>query len=380
MLSGASVLMDAMDFSVNPKALGGLVDMLDNRADDLAYSSSYLAQHSQLVWGAGLINDLCRTHQRIVAEVEGFLHRAGQDYCAPYSVAVGRALRAYNETDQATSAKIDAALPGFVDPSIPDHLANQSLGPEIFRDRFPLRLETPPDFSLSHPYHPSWFDLLSPSSITRDVIWSASWLLTRLGLLNQPCDPYQAFTEPICGDWAGLERVSYALLQLVNALMFVSNRVDDGATTLDRVWTGHAAGNCRHALKGYARDLGPAQDLLIQIASQYHQVAEAARKHGEALATAVTVLVDIGGSLGIEFGVELAVDAVADAERLAQIGRALDEAIQALKTGVELLHVVIEGAHTDLESLTDQLALLIPRPFNVNMPDDMPALPTPAHR
>ncbi len=371
--------MDAMDFSVNARAVAGLGDMVDRRANDLAYSSSYLAQHSQLVWGAGLINELCRTHQRVMAEVTAFLHRAGHDYCEPYAVGISRAVQAYHTTDQATSARIDATLPGFVDPSVPDHLADQSLGADIFGDPFCLRLQTPPDFTLSHPYHPSWFDLLSPSSITRDVIWSASWLLTKLGFLNQPCDPYDAFTEPICGDWAGLERTSFALLQVQKALTFVSARVDDGATSLDRVWTGHAAGNCRHALKGYAKDLEPAGDLLIQIASQYHQVAEAAREHGEALATGVTVLVDIGGSLGVEFAAEVAFDAVADAPRLAELGRALDQTIQALKTTVELFHAVIEGAHTDLQSLTEQLALLIPRPFNVTMPDEMPALPTPLH-
>jgi hypothetical protein len=145
------------------------------------------------------------------------------------------------------------------------------------------------------------------------------------------------------------------------------------------VWTGHAAGNCRHALKGFAKDLEPAPDLLIQIASQYHQVSEAARKHGEALATGVTVLVDIGASLGAEFVAGVALDAVADGARLAELAGDLEDVFQALKLELELFHVVIEGAHTDLESLTDQLALLIPRPFNVSMPDEMPALPAPLH-
>jgi hypothetical protein len=368
-----------MDFSVNAPAVAGLADMLDRRANDLSSSSSYLAQHSQMVFGAGLINELAGSHRRIMTEVEGFLHRAGQDYCEAYSVGIGRAVSAYRTTDQARSARIDAVLPGYVDPSIPDHLADQSLGPGIFLDPKCFSLQTPPDFSLSHPYHPSWFDLLSPSSITRDVIWSVTWLLTKMGLFPGPCDPYEAVTEPVCGDWAGLERTSFALLQIVNALFFVNARVDNGATTLDRVWTGHAAGNCRHALKGFAKDLEPAWDLLIRIASQYHEVSEAARKHGEALAAGVTALFDLGGSLGTEFVAGAAFDAVADGERLAAVGRELEDLIQALKVEVELLHVVIEGAHTDLESLTDELALLIPRPFNVNLPDEMPALPAPLH-
>ena len=52
-----------------------------------------------------------------------------------------------------------------------------------------------------------------------------------------------------CGDWAGLERTSFALTQVWKALDFVSSRVRDSATTLDEVWTGHAAGNCRSALQ-----------------------------------------------------------------------------------------------------------------------------------
>jgi hypothetical protein len=371
--------MDAMDFSVNAKALTGLVDMLDNRAADLASASSYLDEHSHPTFGAGLINELCRSHERIMAEVEGFLHRAGQGYCQAYSTGVDRAVQAYNTTDQATSARIDATLPGVVDPTRPDRQADQQVGPEIFYDRFPLRLAIPPDFSAQYPYQPSWFDLISPSSITRDVIWGASWLLSKLGLLDRPWDPFQAITEPICGDWAGLETVSFALRQVVAALKYVSDHVDGGAGTLDRVWTGHAAGNCHSALQRFARDLGPAQGLVNQIADQYHQVAEAARKQGEILATAVTLLVDCAASFGMEFGAQMAVDAILDGTRLARYAAQLKELIEELSEGIELLHAVIEGAHVDIDALTGQLPLLFPWPLYVNMPDDLPALPVPLH-
>ena len=47
-----------MGFSVNAKALGGLVDMLDRRAHDLLRTADYVRAQSTLVGGPGLFNEL----------------------------------------------------------------------------------------------------------------------------------------------------------------------------------------------------------------------------------------------------------------------------------------------------------------------------------
>jgi hypothetical protein len=371
--------MVGMDFSVNPRALHGLSDALDLRAHDLTGAAHYLRTHSALAFGAGLGNELFQTHQQIMAEVESFLFRAGSDYAERYALGIGRAAYVYASTDQAASARLDASLPGIIDPSDRPHLAEQSVGPEIFTDPHHLHLADPPDFRSQYPYHPHWYDLLSPSSIPRDVIWYVTGALAKLGLLSEQIDPFETFTAPLCGDWAGLERVSFALTEVARALSFVSIHVTDEAGVLDRIWTGHAASNCRSALRRFAADLRPAADLVIEIAADYHKVAEAARQQGEALATLVTMMIDITGSCGTEVGVELA-ETLVDASRLAEIARALGRVIHEAKTAVELLHLVIEGANGHLSDLRAELGLLTVRPFTVNLPDDMPALPAAARR
>ena len=372
--------MDAMDFSVNLGAVAGLVDALELRAHNLVGAASYLRVHSSLGFGAGLANELAHTHERMVGEITSFLRRAGNDYADQYSVAIGRAIRAYQTSDRQASARLDASLPGVIDPSQPDHVANQTLSPGIFADPSCLILATPPDFHAQYPYHPRWYDLLSPSSIQRDLVWHLTGLLTRLGLFSEQFDVYEGITAPLCGDWAGLEQVSFALTQVARALEYVSDRLDEEATSLDRVWTGHAAGNCRSALRRFAHDLRCAEDLVVAIAAEYHQVAVTAREQGEALTTLVTVIIDIAGSCGIEFGVELTADALFDLPRLSQIGTALWRVLRQAKNLIEVLHLTVEGAHSNLADLCHRLGVLTARPFVVNLPDDMPALPAPAHR
>jgi hypothetical protein len=142
------------------------------------------------------------------------------------------------------------------------------------------------------------------------------------------------------------------------------------------VWTGHAAGNCRYALRRFARDLGPAQDLVIQIAADYHEVAETARKQGEALSELVILIADMVDSFGIEFL----------AKRLLNLSDAAEEAgelaglVAAAAKVIEIFHAIVEGKNINLTDLCQGLALLTRQPFAVNLPDDMPALPAPAGR
>jgi uncharacterized protein YukE len=372
--------MYAMDFSVNPRALAGLADALDLRAHNLAGAASYLRMHSNLRFGAGLINELAGTHDRLVAEITGFLRRAGTDHAERYSVAVHQAVRAYQTSDGQASARLDASLPGVIDPSVPAHLADQSLGPGIFDDPSCLTLATPPNYQAQYPYQPEWYDLLSPSSIPRDIIWQVTGALTKLGLCPEQIDVYEEITAPFCGDWAGLERVSFALTQVHRALFFVSGRLDEEASALERVWTGHAAGNCRSVLRRFAHDLRVAEDLVVAIAAEYHQVAVTAREQGEAMATMISMILDIASSFGIEFAVELGADALLDLPRLTRIGTALWRVLAQVRTMIEVLHLAIEGANSNLTDLCHRLGVLTAHPFVVDLPDDLPVLPVPAHR
>jgi hypothetical protein len=369
-----------MDFSVNARAVAGLADALDLRAHNLTGAAGYLQEQSTLRFGAGLINELLQTHERIMATVEAFLRHASDDYAARYARGVGQAVRSYTTSDASASARLDASLPGVIDPTISAHLADQSAGPEIFADPSCLALQPPPDYESEFPYEPEWYDLLSPTSIARDVVWYVTSLLAKLGLLPEPCDPYETFTRPLCGDWAGLERVSFALTEVARALSYVSARIDTEAGALDRVWTGHAASNCRSALLRFAHDLHPAVDIAVQIAADYHEVAVTARTQGKALGTAVSTLVDLCASLGVETGAELAAETLGDASAVRRLGEAVDTVLNEAGTMVELLAAVIHARHGHLDALCHQLGMLTLRPIAVNLPDDQPALPVPARR
>jgi hypothetical protein len=367
--------MDAMDFSVNARAVAGLADALDLRAHDLTRTSTYLQVNSRLTFGAGLINELAQTHEQAMSAIQTLLRHAANDNAEAYSRGISDALRAYATTDLAASARLDVTLPGVIDPSVPAHLADQSVGPEIFADPACLTFPDPPDFEAQHPYQPEWADALSPSSIPRDLVWYVTSALASIGLLPGPCDPFQTFVRPICGDWAGLARTSFALTEVAKALGFVSGRVNQEATGLDRVWTGNAASSCRSVLKRFAHDLLPAADVISALAEDYQRVSDEARAKGEALAEVVSLLVDVCASLGVEATLEIGVEAVADMPRLV---RTAEEIWDALVVGIRLLSEledVLRGAQVDVDALALQLGILPTRPLEFTLPDTAPALP-----
>jgi uncharacterized protein YukE len=367
--------MDAMDFSVNARAVAGLADALDLRAHDLTRTSTYLQVNSRLTFGAGLINELAQTHEQAMSAIQTFLRHAANDNAEAYSRGISDALRAYATTDLAASARLDVTLPGVIDPSVPAHLADQSVGPEIFADPACLTFPDPPDFEAQHPYQPEWADALSPSSIPRDLVWYVTSALASIGLLPGPCDPFQTFVRPICGDWAGLARTSFALTEVAKALGFVSGRVNQEATGLDRVWTGNAASSCHSVLKQFAHDLLPACDVIGALADDYRQISDEAREKGEALAAVVSLLIDICGSLGVEVAAEISVEALADMPKLI---RTSEEIYDALLTGVRLIEELTEVVHSqkiDINALALQLGILPTRPLDFTLPDAVPALP-----
>ena len=69
-----------MEFSVNTKALVGLVDMLDRRGTDIGRVADYVNANSALQWGPGLLNHFQGTHAQIGRDVYAFLQRVANDY------------------------------------------------------------------------------------------------------------------------------------------------------------------------------------------------------------------------------------------------------------------------------------------------------------
>src|SRR6266542_1560488 len=152
---------------------------------------------------------------------------------------------------------------------------------------------------------------------------------------------------------------------------FVSERVHEGTAAQDLVWTGHAADSCAAVLGRFAFDLQDARTALEDIATEYHEVAEAARKKGEALGHLVAVVADIVGSFGGAMIVE-------GPEFLAAI-RNLDDLIELICHGIETLVATLEGKSAALELKADLLSLMLTGSMDASLSDAMPVLPTPPH-
>jgi len=365
--------MEPMEFSVNAKAVVGLVDMLDRRGADVVRVADYVNANSALQWGPGLLNNFKGTHEKIGREVYAFLQRVANSYLYPYAAAVDGAIYDYGSSDQTANARFDATLPGADNrPPRSAGPADQALGPDIFADPAKLVLKAPPDFSADYPYNPPWYDTFSPSSWGRDGLWKITSAATTLGVLDHPIDAAQAFTLPLCGDWPGLEAYAYALRETGRALSYVSDRVTGGATTLSRVWTGHAADNCATALGGFARDLKDAQEKFNRLADAYHEIAKIARENGEALAHLATLIGDIVGSFGLA-ALFKAPEIIAKAPELARLTGEILEGIEIVNAGIESFRTLIELQANDLAEI------LLPGSVNAKPSAGMPVLPTPAH-
>jgi uncharacterized protein YukE len=362
-----------MEFSVNTKALVGLVDMLDRRGTDIGRVARYVNAHSALQWGPGLLNNFRGTHEQVGREVYAFLQRVANNYLYQYAVGIDGAIYDYNGSDQAANTRFDGTLPGSngLAPRLA-RPADQALGPDIFADPGKLVLKEPPDFSGEYPYEPHWYDTFSPSSWGRIGLWKITSAATTLGVMDHPIDPAQAFTLPLCGDWPGLERYAYALRETGRALGYVSERVTSGATTLSRVWTGHAADNCATALGSFALDLADAQEIFNRLADGYHEIAKAAAEKGEALAHLVTVVGDIVGSFGMA-AIFKAPEVIAKAPELVRV-------IAHILDGIEGLHMTIEGGVSLGKFRANDLSQMLSGSVNAKTSAGMPVLPTPAHR
>jgi hypothetical protein len=362
-----------MEFSVNAKALTGLVDMLDRRGQDINRVAAYVNAHSALQWGPGLLNNSFRyAHVTVSREVVALLQRVRDNYLYPYAAAVDGAIYDYTNTDQAANVRFDATLPGS-NGQAPRSAqpADQALGPDIFADPAKFVLKPPRDFSAEHPYNPPWYDTFSPSSWGRDGLWKITSLATTLGVLDHPIDAAQAFTLPLCGDWPGLMRYAYALRQTGQACSYVGDRVTAGATTLNRVWTGQAADNCAAALGGFALDLKDAQPTLDRLADSYEELAEAARTKAEGLVGLVTTVGDLVGSFGTAMIFE-APEIIAKVPKMART-------IEDISVVIEGLHMTAEGAASLGHFRAHDLSQILPSSVGAKTSAGMPVLPTPAH-
>lgn len=292
-----------MTFSVNLSALGGLPPCLDRRESDLKTARHYLRANTTLRYGSGLAT-MSGRHEEVVCAIERYLDDAAGNYAGTDALRLREAINAYRYADSRATQRADAALPAWrtAVPPPPPSASSRQLGPAIFEDTdTPTTTLVPPaDHHVDMPYQPSWFDLLSPGSTLRDIIWYTSGFAARLGLLERAYDPFECLVGPYVGDWAGLLRCAEVFDRVGDLLTGVASTIAGADELVPRIWTGNAANMCVVNLADFADCLRSGVPPLRSIAVTYRAVAQGVQDNAALLSTLLTDLFDFGAEAAIE--------------------------------------------------------------------------------
>jgi hypothetical protein len=280
-----------MSFTVEVAALAGLPPLLDRLGEDARAGRAYEDKNTQLSGGEGIFNLVLGGHHAAVAKVDAFFDAvsgaAGQE-----AGRVRKAVSAYQRTDLAAAARLDATVPANADTS---WLPDEPSGSRGFIDRAePQNLLTRPrDYSSEYAFEMKWYSYLSPTSYVRELIWEVTSLATRLGICDRPIDVFIEWLKPWLGDWAGLRACADVHEQLGKSAIAMSGNVRSGASDLNFAWTGNAANASRRDLHVIDTALQQAEPKLRELSGEYKSVAESTFKLAEAVSGLLVVAIDL---------------------------------------------------------------------------------------
>ena len=296
-----------MEFSVNTSALVGLSDLMDRRWTDFESGRSYLKSNAHFsVLNNGILNAIWGKHQNVVDEIDAFLSDAAERFAGPCAVAVTDANVTYLHSDRGAVMRNDAALPAAPGPggetASAAATADLSVDRSVFADPYcpTAALQPPPDHRGDYPCAMSYFDVLSPTTALRDVIWKVTGVAAMVGLLDRPYDIIAEAVQPISGDWARYVSCADVYDNVAQMVGDAAACVDHGRVTIARTWTGNSAdasarghGRLRRRPACGGRSAPPDRRRLPR---GRHGV----RAEAEALAAALTLLGDIAIESGLE--------------------------------------------------------------------------------
>lgn len=297
----------AVTFRVNIPALRGLPPFLDRRHADLVAAGTYLSTYTPLKPG-GYIDPIAPRHAQVIAAIDRFLTDA-KIYVNLDAVNVRDALESYATSDARAAARADAGLPDYPAPPPPTFdPGGDSLNADVFADTAnPATLLVPPtDQRSTYAYQPSWTDLLSPTTVIRDVIWGLTKVAADVGLLDRAYDPFELLVEPFTGDVGGLLVCAEVFVRLADLLDAVGSAVVVADRVVPLVWTGHASDACQVNLARFATDMSEAARHLRGLAETYRAVVSGLLKAQALAAQLVTTIVDVAVDSGLdEIGIGL---------------------------------------------------------------------------
>jgi hypothetical protein len=340
-----------MEFSVNSNALVGLSDLMDRRWEDFESARAYLKANARFsAVNAGVLNDICGQHQKIVDGIDTFLSAAAQGFAGPCATAVTEANLTYRRSDREAVIRGDAALPRVrTEPAeimgpvagVPSGLADLSADRSVFGDATcpTTWLQPPPDHHADYPYEFTFFDRLSPSEQVRNKVWQITSAAAQLGLIPRPVDILMDAVTPLSGDWASYLGCADVYDNLAHLIEDAAQCVDVGRWTIGRVWTGNAADACVQAIAAFSVNVRAAIDPLRQTASAYRSVADVVRAEARfieaLLATIIDLLVEDALEIptaGLELPLELATG-FSNAVKIVRLAAEVISLTQKARTG-----------------------------------------------
>jgi hypothetical protein len=287
-----------MDFDVDVAALRGLPAVFDRLGDDARAGLSYLDTNTALEYGPGLINKIIGRHERVVSDIRGFAEDIAKYTAVQSGSALRQAFDYYERTDEAAAKQLDRTFRGSgqVDRSQYASLyrAVGSSAPFIDRAVPRDRLRSVPDYNKddAFQFEPQLWDMASPTSMTRDAIWGATWLGVNLGICDRAYDPYESLIKPLAGDWAGVRRYADVFDNIAPALGDMAGNLRWAVLGSEQYWRGKAASAFQAHVVHSARKLDVAAAPLSALAAEYRMTAEAMFDMGKVLSSLHSDLVD----------------------------------------------------------------------------------------
>ena len=287
-----------MDFDVDVGALRGLPSVFERLGDDARAAVGYLDTNTELQYGPGLINKISGKHDRAVAEIRRFVEDVARFTAQHTGSSLHRALSFYQRTDEAAAAELDRAYRGGgqLDRSQYAGFYRMTDLPAPFGDRAEPRdcLRPVPDYRTddAFQFEPQLWDMASPTSVTRDAVWGATWLAAKLGIVDRAYDPYESLIKPLAGDWTGVRGCADVFDNVATALTVMADNLRWAALSSDRHWQGRAANAFQAHVVDSASKLDVAAGPMRTLAAEYRRTAEAMFEMGKVLGSLLSDLVD----------------------------------------------------------------------------------------
>jgi hypothetical protein len=316
------------EFYMNFAEVQGLTKLLFEAEEHCKNIGKYV-QEPKNAWlegdGDGL-SELHGNHDAFVEQAESWFIKAADPVLETSATKIETAIQRFMKTETDNAAAIDAHVPAridTVDVSLPPWdksqtpIENTDVGK--ITPYGPFQWVDDPDDALRDPsdyrddpglaFHPKVYDILGPSaaSAARSIVVEVTGFIASMGLgLDRAYDPYEVFTKPIVGDWAGLRRYADVLRYAGDAAERTGIGIDRARHMLEPVWKGRAADACVVWLGAVAKPLRDAPNGLDAMADAYQRAAEGAANYRTLIDDTLNAVIDhavfIAGAVAIGAG------------------------------------------------------------------------------